>query len=274
MSKNAFYQAFGTICIVALLGISICGCDRRALLADDLEMAKEALLEGNMPLCERLAERFLREERDPEKRWEAWNLLIKAINHNSPQPRATLECLDVMLVEYEENESREAEILPLIGKYNFDLRHYDTAVKAWSVYIDLGGLTETQRINGYRQLAASQFGLRHFAAGEETLNQCLGLPAPEHEKIYCMLDLADVNIAQEKWQDVADLCQQILDAEPDENALGMAGYLRGDALEQLGNYKSAIEQFLEAKKTYPNPAVIENRIAHLQLILKNKKESK
>lgn len=262
------------VCIVAIIGIFIGACDGKILDADDLEMARSAYMDRNLPLCERLAERYLREERDPEKRWEAWNLLIKAINHNSPQPRATLECLDVMLVEYENDEEREAEILPLIGKYSADLRHYDTASKAWSVYIDLGDLNDAQRINGYRQLAAAQFGQRHFAAGEETLNQCLGLPAPEHEKIYCMLDLADVNATQERWEDVADLCQQILDAEPDENMRGRACYLRGDALEQLGDYEGALEQFAEAMKSYPNPAVIENRITYLNTLLKTNKENK
>lgn len=262
------------LCLIAAGCLLTAACDRRSLLADDLALAKEAYMERNLPLCERLAERYLRDERDQENRWEAWLLLLNAINYNSPQPRASLECLDVMLVEFENDEAREAEVLSMMGKYNSDLRRYDAAAKAWSAYIDLGALDESQRVNGYRRLAAAQFGQRHFSAGEETLHQCLGLAAPERAKIYCILDLADVNAAQERWQDVADLCQQILDAEPDDSARGMACYLRGDALEQLGNYQGALEQFELAMSAYPNPAVIENRVNHLNALLKNKKENK
>ena len=62
--------------------------------------------------------------------------------------------------------------------------------------------------------------------------------------------------------------------EPDEGVRGRACYMRGDALEQLGDYKAALAQFAEAMKYYPNPAVIENRITYLNTIIKNNKENK
>lgn len=256
---------FRNFLLLLALVFLICGCQDDAIFGDnDLVMAKKAYGERNLPLAERLLERYLREEQNSELRWEAWNLLLNAMNANNQEARASLECLEAMLVEYEQDDVKLAEILAKMGKFNEDLHHYDRAANAWSAYAGLGGLDDSERMEGLRRLAAVEFSQRHFDAGEECLQQCLALPLPERDKAWCMLDLADVNMARERWQEVADLCQQILDAQPDRQIAGMAGYLRGDALEQMGQYKQALRQFEEARDYYPNPAVMDNRIANLK----------
>lgn len=253
-------------CVIILFLPSLGGCDGSAMLADDLTLAREAYTERNWPAAERLLERYLRNEQNPEKRWQAWELMLKALNASSQEPRASLECLEAMLVEYENDDQRLAVILAQMGKYNKVLRYYDKAANDWSAYVDLAGITDAERVEGYRNLAEMQFGQRHFEAGEEALQQCLALPVPDHDKLYCMLDLADANLARERWQEVADLCQQILDSEPDDKVFGMAGYLRGDALEQMGRHREALRQFELARDSYPNPAVMDNRIANLKKV--------
>lgn len=248
-----------------LLSISLAaGCDTREFLSDDLAMAREASMERDWPVAERLLERYLRTEQNPQKRWEAWELMLKALNADRPEPRASLECLEAMLVEYDNDEGKVALILTQMGKYNEQLRRYDRAANAWSAYLDLGDITSKERVEGYRRLAAMQFSQRHFEAGESTLQECLALPLSDHDKIYCMLDLADENMTRERWREVADLCEQIMDAEPDDAVRGMAGYLRGDALEQMGQREDALRQFEDARDSYPNPAVMDNRINHLK----------
>lgn len=234
-------------------------------------MARQARLERDWPRAERIAERFLREERDPEKRWEAWNVLLEAINGANQEPRASLECLESMLVEYEEDYGRLPLILSEMARYNQILHHYDNAANAWSAYTDLPGLEPAEMVNGYRQLARVQYAQRHFEAADEALQQCLALPLPDHDKIWCMLDLADADMGRQQWRNVADLCQQILDSDPDSEVMGFAGYYRGDALEQMGRYSEALKQFEEARDSYPNPAVMDNRIEYLKKQLKAKK---
>lgn len=266
MINRGFERIFFLV-ILALVFVTLpflYSCDNTPFVADDLVTAREACADRNWPLAERLLERYLRKEQNPDKRWDAWELLLTAINASSPEPRASLECLEAMLVEYENDYGRLAPILMRMGKYNKALRHYDRGADAWSAYVELPNLEDSARVEGYRNLAEMQFGQRHFEAGEETLQQCLGLPLPDHDKIYCMLDLAHENMARERWQEVADLCQQILDSEPDDKVIGMAGYLRGDALEQLGHTEEALRQFELARDSYPNPAVMDNRIAHLK----------
>ena len=225
------------------------GCEQNALLADDLSAARTAVAERNWPLAERLLERCLREEQSPDKRWEAWQQLLTVVNSANPEARATLDYLEAMLAEYADDDARVKLVLERMGRLNESLRRYERAADAWSAYIGLAGLTPRETVEGYRHLASVQFSQRRFEAGEETLQQCL-------------------NMARERWQEVADLCQQILDSGPDKELRGLSGYLLGDALEQLGKGAEALKQFELARDEYPNPSVMDNRIAHLRNKLK------
>ena len=263
--------------LLLLLLLVLCsGCDKGQIFADDLTNAKAAVSERNWPLAERLLERYLREEGHEgdrkgivaERRWEAWQLLLQVLNSTDPDSRASLEVLEAMRLEYEEDDSRMADILEQMGRTCERLRRYAQAAEIWSAYTGLAGIGGARRVEGYRHLAAMQFSQRRFEAGEESLAQCLALPLPDHDKIRCMLDLADENMARERWQEVADLGQQILDSGPDEEVRGLAGFLLADALEQLGRPREALRQFELARDAYPNAAVMDNRIAHLRKSLK------
>lgn len=254
----------------------MCGCEisekffPKSFGEDDLTLAKKAYLNRDWPFAERLLSRYLREEQDSGKRWEAWQLLLQTLNGTNPQARASIECLEVMLEEYEKDEAKLAVILAEMGKYNESLRHYDKAANAWSAYVELANLGELEKVAGLRNLAHAQLAQRHFEAAEETLQQCLGLPLPDPKKTWCMLDLADAGMSRGQFQEAADLCQQILDSEPDEQIAGRAAWLRGDALEQMGDLQGALTQFVQGRDTYPNPAVMDNRISWLKKQLKIK----
>lgn len=252
------------IAILALVLYLLTGCDRSVFGDDDLTLARAAYLERNLPLAERLLERYLRENQDSEARWQAWELLLKALNADRIHARASLDCLDAMMVEYEDDPAKMAEILPQISKYSRHLRHYEHAADAWDEYLELPGLDDAQRVNGYRQLAHMQFVQHHYEAAEETLQQCLALPIEDHDKISCMVDLAEGHMLRDHWQEVADLTDQILESEPEADIRGKAYYLRADALEQLGRNDEALTYFEKASENYPNPLVIENRIEHLK----------
>ena len=259
------------LCLLWCLCFWLVGCDGPALKGDDLSQAREAVSQRQWSLAERLLERYLRESQDSQdadSRWEAWQQLLVVVNAAGQEPRASLEYLETMQEEYLDDDARSAIILKRMAEVYEGLHRYGRAVDMWSAYIGLGGLSAQQVLEGHRRLAAMQFSLRRFDAGEDTLQQCLALPLPDHDKIMCMYDLADQNMARERWQEVSGLSQQILDSDPDQNVRGLAGYLLADALEQLGKNGEALKQFELARDAYPNPSVIDNRIAHLRKKLK------
>ncbi|MDD4701163.1 MAG: hypothetical protein PHI96_02970 [Desulfovibrio sp.] len=260
--------ALGVLCCLCF---GLAGCEGTGLKGDDLSQAQEAVSQRQWSLAERLLERYLREAQDTQdadSRWEAWQQLLVVVNAAGQEPRASLEYLETMLEEYMDDDARSAVILQRMAEVNESLHRFERSVDIWNAYIGLGGLSLQQVLEGYRRLAAMQFSLRRFDAGEDTLQLCLALPLADHDKIMCMYDLADQNMARERWQDVADLSQQILDSDPDQTVRGMAGYLMADALEQLGKGSEALKQFELARDAYPNPSVIDNRIAHLRKKLK------
>lgn len=256
------------LCLCLLLAGALCACKEGGMGGDDLSAARTAVSVRDWSLAERLLERYLREAQNPDLRWEAWQQLLVVLNAAGQEPRATLECLETMMAEFADNDARSAVILRRMAAVDENLRRYGRAADAWNAYIGLGGLTTEQTVEGYRRLAAMQFNLRRFDASEDTLQQCLALPLADHDKIMCMYDLADENMARERWQEVADLCQQIMDSDPDKTLRGLTGYLLADALEQLGRGKEALKNFQLARDDYPNPAVIDNRIAHLRKKMK------
>lgn len=256
--------------LAAWLALTCAACSGTPIFGDDLARAREAMAEKNWSLAERLLERHLRA--GGTNRWEAWLALLQCINSSGDYTRASVECLEAMLAEYEEDEEKLQYILEQMGRKYESMRRYDRAADAWSAYLELGGITDEKRMQGYRNLAAMQFAQRKFDAGEESLRQCLALPLADHDKISCLLDLADQNMGRGNSREAHDLAQQILDSEPDREVKGLAGYLLADALEQLGKDSEALRQFEIYRDFYPNAGVMERRMELLRKKLGQKKE--
>lgn len=255
-------------CLIALIFLFVFGCDQ-ITMDDDLNSARQAMQEQNWNKAERLLERYLHQEEDKEKRWDAWQDLLNVINSANAVPKATLEYLEVMLIEYEGDDSKSKNILEKIAQTCESLRMNERAAAAWSTYISLGGLSPQEMVEGYRRLAAREFDLRHFEVSEEVLQQCLTLPYPDKDKVMCMYEMADQNMGRGRFDEVINLCNHILDIDEIDDKdfksmRGQAGYLLADALEQTGKKQEALKQFEKARELYPNQAVIDNRINHLR----------
>ena len=68
-------------CLTLLLGMVLSlGCERMPVIGDDLSEAKLAAQNHDWTLAERLLERYLRQQHDNNKRWEAWQFLVDVNN--------------------------------------------------------------------------------------------------------------------------------------------------------------------------------------------------
>lgn len=238
------------------------------MVGDDLEEAKFAIQQHNWTLAERLLERYLRTQQDLDKRWDAWQRLLEVTTSAGTDYRTALDYLEAMLMEYYEDEPRTKIILLRMGELNESLRRYSRAADVWSTFIGLGGLTDEEAVQGHRRLAQIHFRGRFFDAGEDVLQSCLALDVPDKGRAMCLYDLADMNMARERWKDATDLALQIMDMDVDEKAKGITAFLLGDALEQQKNFVEALQYFEAAQGQYPNERVVENRIAYLKQKLK------
>ena len=258
----------GGLLLCCLLLFSLPGCERSPL-GDDLSEARSSVAAHEWTRAERLLERFLRESGDSDKRWEAWQLLLTVANATGVTTRVRLDYLDTMLEEFADSDARCKDILWRMGQLVERQRRHERAVDIWSAYLDLEGLSPQDSVEGYRHLAAMNFRLHRYEAAEDALQQCLALPVNETAKLNCMYDLADQSAARERWQEAADLSQQILDSEPSDSLRALTLFLLGDALEQLDRQEEALAQFELCRESYPNTDVVENRIAYLKKKMKN-----
>ena len=248
--------------------LSACGCDRAPWVADDLEEARVAAQERNWTLAERLLQRYLRSQQEPDKRWDAWQRLLEVTRGAGPDPRASLDYLEAMLMEFAEDDARAKIVLRRMGELNETLRRYDKAADAWSTYIELAGLDAGEAVEAHRRLARLHFRARRFDAGEDVLQSCLALPFPDADTARCLYDLADMHAAREQWEEVSGLALQILDLKTDDELRGQASFLLADALEQRNKLPEALRYFEAARNAYPNEMVVDNRIAYLKKKLK------
>ncbi|MEG2171843.1 MAG: tetratricopeptide repeat protein [Desulfovibrionaceae bacterium] len=256
---------YGVIICLCLVGVAACD---NSLVVDDLAEARAAIINRNWTLAERLIERYLRVQEDPDQRWVAWQCLIEATNGASQEPRVTLEYLEAMLQEYADDDSRAKFILQRMGVLNEALRRNDRAADAWSTYINLEGLSPEEATEAHRHLANIHFKARRYEVAENVLYGCLALevPAPQHAQ--CMYDLADMSVARERWEEASTFASQVLEIDTDTKMKGLTMFLLAEALEQQNKFAEALRYFEAARPLYPNEMVVDNRIAFLKKKLK------
>ena len=153
----------GVLCCALLLG----ACRAPLEDGDDLQAARTAIAERQWSRAERLLGRYLRDERKPELRWQAWNALLTVLEAGG-DPRTNLDYLDAMLEEFADDDAKSREILLRIGRLNERLRRYDRAADTWIAYLNVAGLPPEDSLYGYRRLGAMLFHLRRFASARRS----------------------------------------------------------------------------------------------------------
>lgn len=256
--------------LAAALSLGLCACWGEApTFGDDLQAAREAAAARQWTQAERLLGRHLRNERDPESRWKAWNELLVVINAGGADPRASFDYLEAMLEEFADDDARCRDILMRMGLLADRLRLHARAAEIWSSWLGVPGAQESpDAVLAHRRLAAAFFAQRRFDASEEVLEQCLSLPAGDEAKSLCAYDLADQNLARGRLEAAADLARQLVDDGQEPKTRALAGFVLADALEQLGDGAGALAQFEGIRDIYPNAEVVENRIRRLRKKMK------
>lgn len=247
-----------------LLLFSVCACDKP--LADDLDEARTALAQMDWAQAEKLLERALRTETDPKKRWDAWNLLIKAAaqvdTSNIP------DYLDAMQLEFDDDKEKQKTILNRLADLRESARQYDPAIKALRKLALLepdtaAGKDEQARIQ--RRIGHIYLRMRQFSAAQDTVRVCLDLAPSAQIRAACLYDQAEVLCIMEHNDQAADFARQALAIPEAENLVkGMAAFLLADILELQGKKPEALEQFEAARPFYPNEMVIDARIDYLR----------
>lgn len=136
--------------IVPFFLCCLAACDRN-YPSDDLEAAREAAEELDWTQSARLLQRYLRDEMDDSRRWEAWKLLAQS--HERMGEREWLvETLENMLHEYENRPEQLKWILRELGPVYESMRSWDKASDTWLRLLDVADLSDRDAARLYEHM--------------------------------------------------------------------------------------------------------------------------
>ncbi len=266
----------------------LAACDR-AYPSNDLEAAREAAEELDWAQSARLLQRYLRDEMDETRRWEAWKLL--ALSHERMGERNWLvETLENMRHEYENRPEQMKWVLHELGTTYESMRLWDEASETWLQLLDVAELSDRDAARLYEHMGLYYQRGQKFDLAEDMFGMGLehadtvAFKASFRYQIaytYYLQDKRDEALAMlDEMLAVPELAERLKDGRQEgvgtvqtdvvqeTELLGLALLLKGDILETQEKKDEALACFDLAKAWHPNPEVVQKRE---ELLLKKKK---
>lgn len=266
----------------------LAACDR-TYPSNDFEAAKEAARELDWAQSARLLQRYLRDEMDETRRWEAWTLL--ALSHERMGERSWLvETLENMRHEFENNPEQLKWVLHELGTTYEAMRLWDEASETWLQLLDVAELSDHDAARLYEHMGLYYQRGQKFDMAEDMFGMGLEHADTVALKVSCRYQIAYTYYLQDRREEalamldevlaVPELAERLKEGRPEgvgtvradvvqeSELLGQALLLKGDILETLEKRKEALACFELAKTWYPSPEVAQRRE---ELLLKKKK---
>lgn len=250
-------------CLVLLLCVGS-ACTPQIQEQNDLRAAKEAAAEQDWGQAARLAQRYLRDENDPAKRWQAWNLMVTASRHMG-ELRWTVDDLETMLLEFGDSDAYAAGVLRQLAEAYEGLRQWDRAAAVWLHLLDVEEFSPDETAKIYRRMGIFFLRGQDYAMAEDMLEMCLDQASDSAVQLECHFLLAQA-YAGDQNPDMAlsQLSQLLANNEATDALKGQALFWRGDILEQQSKPAEAKQAFTEAIKLHPNPIAVQKRLDYLE----------
>lgn len=259
------YKAF-FLCFFLAFFLNAC---ERLSLENDYDAARVAMQHYDFARAEKLLERYLQIEKDPELRWNAWERLLEISEQNDASRSWMLGYLETMLEEFANDPERMRSVLYRQAAYYESVVQREKASQTLQKIIETLADKPAEYAELSRRLAYAYVNQQSLELAEDTLLGCLGLKLPESLRSECLYDLAYVNLLAGKNAGGKNLLDQILDMEAGAPQIQtMAEFLLADMLEQEEKYAEALKAFENIRDSYPNPQVVAVRISYLQKKLK------
>ena len=260
--------------IVPFFLCCLAACDRN-YPSDDLEAAREAAEELDWTQSARLLQRYLRDEMDDSRRWEAWKLLAQS--HERMGEREWLvETLENMLHEYENRPEQLKWILRELGPVYESMRSWDKASDTWLRLLDVADLSDRDAARLYEHMGLYYQRGQKFDMAEDMFVMGLEHADDAAQQALCRYQIAYTYYLQDRREEALAMLDEVLampefanllgrGAREEEEAgqkgelLGRTLLLKGDILETLEKRKEALVCFEQAKSWYPSPEVAQRR---------------
>lgn len=249
--------------LIALMGCS--GSDSPG--REDIERARESYSKGFYLEAEKQYERYLQVEPQGEFRKEAWERLSEiAVNIKGDLDR-TVVLLEAMYLELSTDPVDAWRIMFQLGDVYAQLGNQPKALESYEkclVYA-VGDADRTCRTQ--LRMARMYRAMGNYDLVSVTLMGCVDAAEDSEYKAKCLYELAQSYSFISNWSQSRRALEALLSLSGVSQELqALSKYLLADIYENERNYIKTRELLESILTTYPNPKVVESRLASLPYI--------
>lgn len=250
---------------VVLALLALVGCSRSGSAgAEDLEQARDAYSKGFYLEAEKGYERYLQVEPQGKFRKEAWERLSEiAVNIKGELDRAVV-LLEAMYLELGTDPDEAWRIMNRLGDVYSQLGNLTKAVESYEKCLVHAAGNPERMCQTQMRMAKLYRAMGNYDLVTATLSNCADAAPNNESKAKCLYELAQSYSFISNWSQSKRAVDTLLDL-PDvsDETRALSIFLLADIYENERNYAKTRELLESIRTTYPNPKVVETRLANL-----------
>jgi len=234
---------------------------------EDIEMARESYSKGLYLEAEKSYERYLQVEPQGQFRNEAWDRLSTiAVTIKGDYDRAVV-LLEAMHLELGTDPEKAWEIMYQLGDVYDKLGNRPKAMESFEKCLVYAIESSEHIYTTQLRMAKLYRAMGNYEMVAITLENCADSAADNEARARCLYELAQSYSFISNWTHSRRALEALLeldDISAERHALAI--FLLADIYENERNYAKTKELLESILDTYPNPKVVESRLANLPYI--------
>lgn len=250
--------------LAAVLLLGTACVQEKSPLQAELEAARNAYASGLYLDAETRYERYLQLAPQGENRREAWDRLLEIARTIKDDKERTVTLLEAMFLERSADKEEAWSIMYNLGEAYDGLRNYNKALESFERCLIIAQGKPKMLVRTYQRMARVHGRRGNFDLVTDALLACSKVAPDDLSKAQCLYDLAQSYSLANDWSGVKNTLNSLLalkNTNPEIQAL--AKFLLAEAYESDRNYAKARELLTSILDTYPNPKVVEARLAKM-----------
>ncbi|MFW5791542.1 MAG: tetratricopeptide repeat protein [Desulfohalobiaceae bacterium] len=249
-----------------LLLLLLGGCQGSDNDLEHFRAAEQAFASGRFILAEQLYEQFLQQQPENPSRWQAWKRLLLISENIRQNPRRSLEILQSMSVEYEQDLPRLLEVLQRTASvHRHGLAQPEKSIDVWTRSLDFCPEVPGACWQAHWNMAAVHFDQGRFAESRRELEQCLEWAESQDKKAEAMYMMARSYALNEEHAQALSWIDRLgaLEGSSGQHR-AQALYMAADIHIQEGRTEQAKKLLTSILETHPNPQLVQLRLHQIE----------
>lgn len=234
---------------------------------EDIEMARDSYSKGLYLEAEKAYERYLQVEPQGEFREEAWNRLSEiAVKVKGDLDRAVV-LLEAMHLELGTDPDKAWGIMYQLGDVYAGLGNRPKAIESFEKCMVYAINSPENTYKTQLRMAKLYRIMGNYEMVAVTLENCADSAVDDDAKARCLYELAQSYSFISNWSQSKRALETLLELKDiKEETRVLSIFLLADIYENERNYAKTKELLESILTTYPNPKVVEARLANLPYV--------